>query len=291
MSNVLCLLMEKISLDITAAPFAIAEFSRCELNLLASPDGLAWLIADGGGEALSLKSWEFFNPAQRFSEAEAPLRRVFSNDEKLAHRFGSVRLAFLNKYATLVPNRLFEPASLADYFKLLLRPDEQFSYFFDDLPDLQVKLVFAVEANISNLCDQYFPQKKVQHGGSALLRQWHRLARRSDFDVFVNVRNQHGQVAVFDRKNLQFFNSFNFTKAADFLYFVLLAYEQFRLKPSDIPLTISGELLEDSEVFRLLFRYVRHLRFAPTPDSYRLPGVMEALPSHFNFDLYGLKIN
>ncbi len=280
--------MEKISLDITAAPFSIAEYGRCELTLLISPDGLAWLVADERRTALAQKSWEFFNPNQQLADAEIGLRRVFSSDEKLGLKYGSVRVALMNRYATLVPNRLFNSSELPGYFQLLLQHDVPFSYFFDDLPEMDAKLIFAVETPVLRLFDQYFPEKKIQHGGSALLRHWHKLARRSDFEVFVNVKNQQGQVAVFDRKNLQFFNSFTFTKAADFLYFVLLAFEQFRLNPTEIPLTISGELLEDSEIFRLLYRYIRHLRFVPPTQNYQLPGAMEALPGHFNFDLYSL---
>jgi hypothetical protein len=117
------------------------------------------------------------------------------------------------------------------------------------------------------------------------------LAKRNDYEVFVNLRNHIAQIAVFDRRNLQFYNSFAFTKASDFLYFTLLAFDQLKLNPLDVPLTISGELMEDSEIYRLLYRYFRDIRFAPTPAGlYHFPGSIQSLPSHLNYDLYAMKL-
>lgn len=281
--------MEKINLDITDRRFDAGRAGSYELALLVGTDGLSFLVADEAGEVLALKSWFFPGVAGSFRQAESAVRRILGGDEKLRLPFGRTRCAVFNQAATLVPNRLFNPAELPAYFNLLLRAGIPLSYHFDDLPDFDSKLVFAVEASAAKVCEQYFSREKLSHASSALLRAWHRLARRNDYDVFLNFRNQVAQIAVFDRKHLLFFNTFSFAKASDCLYFTLLPFEQLRLNPLEVPLTLSGELMPDSEIYRLLYRYVRELRFAGMPDYYQFPGTVQALPAHLNFDLYALK--
>lgn len=281
--------MEKINLDITDRRFEAARAASYELALLVGTDGLSFSIADGAGEVLALKSWFFPNPTGAFKQVEPAVRRILAGDEKLRLPFGRVRCAVFNHAATLVPNRLFNPAELPAYFNLLLRAAIPLNYHFDELPDLDSKLVFAIESSTAKVCEQYFPKEKPTHASAALLRAWQRLARRNDYDVFLNLRNQVAQIAVFDRRHLLFFNTFSFQKASDCLYFTLLPFEQLRLNPLETPLTLSGELMPDSEIYRLLYRYIRDLRFAQLPDFYQFPGAIQALPAHLNFDLYALK--
>ena len=82
-----------------------------------------------------------------------------------------------------------------------------------------------------------------------------------------------------------FFNTFYFSKPSDLLYFVLLTYKQFELNPLEIPLTLSGNVLEDSEIYKLLVRYIRTLRFAELPEGFKLPEHSKNLQPHFWFDL------
>lgn len=275
--------MEKVILDITSTKFTAADPLACSLRLLVSMDGIAFLVADANREILCQKSYEF--------AAHDPInsvRRVAETDPQLQVKYGSTYLAFQHKNATLIPIKLFDAAQLPSYFQLLLRQEASYSYFFEDLPSCEAKMVYAVDTSLVQLCEQYFPGAKIQNAATSLLSHWQKNAKRSDFEVFVNLRNHHGQLAVFDRKHLQFFNSFSFTKASDCFYFILLAFEQFQLNPQEIPLNVSGELLEESEVFKLLYRYVRYIKFAETSPHYQLPGSMEALPAHFNLDLYCL---
>ena len=189
--------------------------------------------------------------------------------------------------ATLVPRRLFDAQDLQAYFKLLLQPSE-YEYAYDELPALDCSVVYAVEPVVTRMCGQYFPGAANMHQATPLLKAWHHAAPAGDYAVFVNVRHQAGQVAVFDRKNLLFYNAFGFVKPNDLLYFVLLAYDQFRLSPAEVPLTIGGNLAEDTEAFRLLHRYIDTIRFAALPDSVVLPEETDHLPAHYWHDLFAV---
>jgi Protein of unknown function (DUF3822) len=282
---------EKVTLEITDKRFQQNNALSYEFSLLIGTDGMSYLSADESGEVLVLKSWSFINPDNKFREVEAPIRSIFANDANLSLSFGKPRVAVFNNLVTLVPNRLFNSDELPSYFNLLIAPDTPLSYRYNDIKELDAKVVFALDKSIAGFLEQNYPNTQFFHSASTLLRAWHSLAKRNDFEVFVNLRNQIAQIAVFDRRNLQFYNSFAFSKASDFLYFTLLTFDQLKLNPLDVPLTISGELMEDSEIYRLLFRYFRDIRFTEIPAGlYQFPGSIQSLPGHLNFDLYAMKL-
>ena len=70
----------------------------------------------------------------------------------------------------------------------------------------------------------------------------------------------------------------------------MLLYDQFKLNPETDPIHIAGQIVEDSEIYHLLYRYVRHLNLVSGPSYYRFSQLFDTLPQHFYFDLYSLKL-
>jgi hypothetical protein len=167
----------------------------------------------------------------------------------------------------------------------LLRKGPERRYGFEKLDDFDCYLIWAADAGMAQLCGQYFTSDQVFHVGGPLLRAYHQLSPTEGYGVFANLRGQKVQIAVFERRNLVFFNVFDFAKPSDLLYCILLAYKQFNLNPLEIPLTLSGAVIEDSEIFRLLLRYVRPMRFPPFSGGLELPEEAKILPPHYWFDL------
>ncbi len=278
--------MDRLVFDFNNPGFGAEWSAHCYLSLIVGTEGFSMLVLGKNDAVQVLKTWHFSDAERDFQEVETSLRTVFGSEKIFAFPFAEARCAFSNLNATLVPRRLFDPENLPSYFKLLLRPAE-YEFRYDELPEFDCMLAYAVEPMVTRMCGQYFPQAKMSHLATSLLKNWQRLASPNDYEVFVNVRNHVAQIAVFDRRNLLFYNAFQFEKANDLLYFALLAYDQFRLDPMEIPLTVSGQLLEDSDVYRALYRYVGVVRFAPLPVITTLPESTENFPEHFWFDLFG----
>ncbi|MBV6441973.1 MAG: DUF3822 family protein [Haliscomenobacteraceae bacterium CHB4] len=280
--------MDKHVFDFINPGFSAASSEHCALNVVVGTEGFS-LLATGKNAAIqALKYRDFANPGRDFRDVETAVRTVFGSETIFSFPYASVHCAFFNLNATLVPRRLFTPDDLPAYFKLLLHPAE-FTYHSDHLPEFDCYLIYAVEPEITRMCEQYFPNATLSHLATGLLKNWQRMAPSDHYKVFLNVRNQAAQVAVFDRQNLLLYNAFPFRKASDLLYFVLLAYEQFRLDPMETALTVSGHIAEDSENFRLLYRYVQTIRLAPLPGFVALPESAANLPEHFWFDLFCLQ--
>jgi len=279
--------MEKFAFDFNDPWLNASSATRCTLSVVIGTESFSLLAIEKDGQVRALQTQHFSHAGRDFRESETQTRMMFGSTPLFSYPFAEVRCAFFNHNATLVPRRLFDPENLPNYFKILLRSAE-YEFYCDELREFDCFLAYAVEPMLTRTCGQYFPQAKMTHLAVPMLKNWRHAAPQSDYAVFVNVRNRAAQVAVFDRKNLLLYNAFQFQKANDLLYFVLLAYDQFRLSASDIPLTVSGHLLEDSDHFRLLHRYIGEIRFAVLPETIFLPEEAGNVPHHFWCDLFSL---
>ena len=253
------------------------------LRMVVGVNGVSILVKKEN-EILALKYWGIPGTDQSFQSVESQLRTVFGEEILLELPFVSKVCALSSAASTLVPRRLFDSDDLPQYFKLLMRSGEDRTYGFEKIAEFDCYLVWAAETGLVRLCEQYFTKENIKHLAAPLLRACQELAPREGYAVFANLRGQKVQITVFERQNLVFFNSFDFTKPNDLLYYILLAYKQFDLNPLDIPLTLSGTLTEDAEIFQLLLRYVRPMRFPPMPGGYQWPEENN-LPAHFWFDI------
>jgi hypothetical protein len=277
--------MDKHVFDFINPGFSAATSAHCSLHAVVGTDAVSLLVTGKNYIVQALKHRHFSSPGRDFKDMETQVRMAFGSEMLFSNPFAQVRFIFFNLNATLVPRRLFMSDDLPAYFNLLLRPAD-YEFHYDHLPEFDCYLVYAVEPVMTRICGQYFPQAKLSHLATGLLQNWHSIALRDGYEIFLNVRNQAAQVAVIDRQNLLFYNAFQFQKNSDLLYFVLLAYEQFRLDPAEIPLTVSGNLIEDSDAYRLLYRYVQTIRFATLPEYAHLPEDAGSLPAHFWLDTF-----
>lgn len=259
--------------------------STGSLLTVVGTDSISIWAKGNDHKTLALKSWQFsvFDPL--FNTLEPDIRAILGREDLLQMPFMDKTCLLSCATCTLIPRRLFSPENLEHYFKMLLRNSDKRVYGYEKLAEFDCFLVWASDPKLFHLCSQYFPGDNIRHLATPILRKLQQLSPEEGYAVFANLRGQKVQIAVFERQNLAFFNVFDFAKPADLLYFVLLAYKQFDLNPLETTLTLSGTLLEDSDIFRLLQRYVRPMRFPPLPSEFQLPEEAKNLPEHYWFDV------
>lgn len=279
--------MDHHSFEFTDPQFDIGLAAQCVLNVVAGSEGFSFACTGPEGNIVALKSWQYQLSGSEPQDAEMDLRKVFGSEQMLSWPYADVRCAFFNAYATLTPRRMFDADHLPAYFNLLLPPAE-YEYAYDVLPEFECFLVYAVPPPVFRICRHYFPKGRFMHLATPFLKNVRNQAPAADYGLFVNLRNHTAQIAVFDRRNLVFYNTAPFSKPADLLYFILLKYDLFRLDPAEVPLHISGQLSKDSDIYRLLYRYVRDIRFTGSALPAGLPADLNAWPGHYWLDLFAL---
>lgn len=280
--------MDKYTLEFIDDRLNAGVSPQGTLHVVLGADSVSVLSAGPSGEVTALRSWTFPAAGQSFEAVEWDLRRLLRDEAPLNLPFSQVHCALFHPNATLVPRRLFQHNALPGYFKLLL-PASDYTFGYDEMPEFDAYLVHATEPGWLKLCAEFFPRARQRHLAVPLLRYFRDMPGGGEHRVLANFRHQIVQVAVFERQNLLFYNTFEFLAASDLLYFILLVYDQFRLSPEEIPLQVAGNLLRDSELYRMLFRFIRDIRFAESPALYRIPPSVEVLPGHCHLDLFCLK--
>jgi hypothetical protein len=230
---------------------------NCAFRAVIGTDGLSYSVMEQRTrQLLALKSWIFTT-----NDVDLALRRILSSESPLDYIYNDTQIMWFNAQVTLVPRRLFDPLQVPSYFQLLLEPGE-YGYGATELPEQDCYVAHAIEPLLARQTQLYFPNHTAIHQSAKLLRLYSEWSDAKDANVWLNLRNNYIQVAVFERQKLLFYNAFEYQKPNDVLYFVLLAYEQAKLKPASVPLNITGTILEDSEVYRALHRFIRHILFA-----------------------------
>ncbi|TNE61975.1 MAG: DUF3822 family protein [Bacteroidetes bacterium] len=280
--------MEKHILELNDNRLNADTAPASALHLVVGTESVSVMVADRAGEVLSLQSWQYSSSNKPFAEISKEPNAVLAASGLLQLPFGQEHLAMFHRGVTLVPRRLFQHNALEDYFKLILQPGE-YVFGYEEMPEFDANLVFATEKAQIRFLTDLFPKGRVRHLAVPLLRYVRSLSGISEHTVFVNLRHQVAQVIVLERQNLLLYNTYPFSSPADLLYFVLLVYDQFRLSPKEVPLTVAGNILRDSELDRILYRFIREIRFATPPVQFHVSPEAQTLPLHCHLDLFCLK--
>ncbi len=260
----------------------------CRLWVVVGCDSAAYAAVDARGEVLAAVQRDYPEPEAPFWRIGPQVQRLLESSPVWHLPFEQRHAVLFHPHCTLIPQRLFQHGDLSSYFRLLLEPDD-YVYACEELTVWRAYLVSATERSHMRFFQSLFPGARLRHSAAALLLGAHVLAQRQEYTVLAHVRHRWVQLVVLERQDLLFYNAFPYSAAADLLYYVLLAYDQFRLNPRQVPLWLAGNIAAESELYRRLHAYVADLRFVDLPARWQLPRESSAaLPPHCYFELLSL---
>lgn len=276
------------SYQIIEPEFSARRTETYKLSILLGVDSLVYLVYNNTFQLLLLNRLNF-DPTQAESP-EAAIRKVIEGEKLLQNSYGSVKIAVDSRLQTLVPHRLFDGSDLRTYFLNLAPLAPGVTLADNHLSELEAHLVYAHSFELLKVFTEFFPSAEVFHLGSAVLTGCHKLQQEQQGErIYLNVQDHNLHIAYFRDTELVFYNRFGFRDGKDFVYYALLAYDQFHLDAERVPVRLSGDITEDSEIYKLLYRYIRHLDFAAPPVTYRLSDrAAEQISEHRYFALYSL---
>jgi len=100
--------------------------------------------------------------------------------------------------------------------------------------------------------------------------------------MYINVSNQNLEIVVLKNKKLELYNIFSFTTKEDFIYYILFVAEQLKLNPEEINVILLGAIEKESELFTILYQYIRNVSFY-TPKNF--PELLKSESKHNHFTL------
>ncbi|MBO3270606.1 DUF3822 family protein [Hymenobacter defluvii] len=205
--------------------------------------------------------------------------------------WNKVRLAVHNRAFTLLPAPLFAPGDEATYLQLhhACAPTETPCAYRHT--GLDIVSVFAADRPLADWFRHAYPTGRLLHQTSALLEGvLHQSEAAAPRRVYLNIGHQELTVLVMRSKRPELCNVFAFTTPEDLIYYTILVMQELQLNPDQDPVIVWGDLLHDSELFSVLRKYIRHLRFGNRPFDLRYSYRLNDLTEYRYFDLYALHL-
>ena len=187
---------------------------------------------------------------------------------------------------TVIPDKLYSDADKEQYLLPLKAPSTfPEKYLADAIPSIHSKLIYTIPSDLQELLTQSFVRNvSISHSFTSIIKEFSKQASRGK-ELFLNVRDYWLQLFFFDNKELIFVNQFPFQSEKDFLYYVLLAYDQFKLDPKEVPLKVTGMLSKDSAIFKQIDRYIKEVSFVGLPTAFSADLDLKEFPDHLFFDI------
>lgn len=221
------------------------------------------------------------------------ISEALKNDPDFNRTYYRKYFGFSTPSLCVIPNKFFIRKKMSSYLDALgsFNPAEE-AVYQNYNNELDINLVFSLNTQlITSILPQESFREKPLSLASGLLSGWFkRTSEYSGSQVFIHVLEGQFFVGVFDNQQLQLANHYAFETAKDFLYYVLVIYQQLEMDPNDAPVVLSGSILPASEIFNLLYRFIAHVRFIDgIADVIPLDG-LEKGTEHQYFDLFSLTL-
>ena len=280
--------MGKIVRDLVEDTFVKKNTNIYELSILMGVDSFDFMVVDSRQHLQAIRSYAV---GPQIIAQPSVLKSLVQGDSLLTQPYRTVRAGWISGKSTLVPQRLYNEQKKASYLEQSTEVVSDDLVLSDALSGFGVQNVYAMPRELEGFARESFPGCRLFHISSALLEGIRKLGTpREGPQVYAHLRDGLLFLLAFKDKDLLLSNAYPYQSAKDFIYFLLLAYQQLGFKPATDPAYLSGHLLKDSEIYREVFRYIRHFHFAEPPAFFHLGPKINAEPRHFYFDLLGLSL-
>lgn len=282
-----------MSYDILESDFNKKLSTAYQLSILIGMDSLVYFAFDtNNNNALLLRAIPYVQmPGTEGFSLTDELKKIFAREDLLSYLFRRVKITMPDVQPVLVPARLYNEYEKTTYFTELMSQGHSDSIQNDEVEELALQILYPTDPTLMALLKKQFPTAKFYNNATPYLLGCRKtIDEERTHNLFVHFTKKNIYISLFDKKNLQFSNSFKYQTAGDVLYYVLLTYSQHSLDPTQQPLNISGQLLENAEVYKTLFRYIGEIRFVPFPNFLNFSRKFNEVPPHFYFDLFSLAL-
>jgi hypothetical protein len=230
--------------------------------------------------------------AKNFDKAYTPemtldaLVSHLKSEDIFSQPFNEIRVTHQSDLATLVPEELFDENKLNDYLKFNTKILETDYLTFDHNESLRVHTVYIPYVNINNQLLEEFGSFDYYHAYSTLTNAFLKLPKSKEafLHLYIHVNKGHFEFIVFDAaKQLVFCNSFDYQTKEDFIYYILFVFEQLKLDKEKDVLHITGEIDEDTALYKILFKYIRFISFIEINEIYKFDDTLKDINKHHHF--------
>ena len=269
-----------------------------ELSIRISAEGYAYCIFDSNtGKFLHLESYGLSEPGKRLyipGDEEltntAKLSQLLEGELNwLTNDFSRTRLLINQDKSTLVPEALFNEKEKGNIFDFNIAggPHQETELHHDHLKSVNAYAIYHVAPTLGELIHRFFPGAISFHQSSAFIQSifLKYMNQENENLLYVNTDKSRIDILRLKGKKLDYYNSFRYNTAEDYMYYLIFVVEQLGLNPESVEVMMMGEVDKHSSLSDLIHKYVRNVGFVKRNEDFRYSFVFDQLPGHYYFNL------
>ncbi len=255
----------------------ITEKKYKKLVLQVRLDGFSYCCFDTLNQTVLFVREIDFSKFPRANKVEDHYWKAFVDNRELTKTYDEVVVIHDNNLNTFVPKALFDEAYLGSYLQYNTKVFETDFFDFDDIANFEMNNVYIPYVNINNFLIDQFGPFTYKNANSILVAKLLEMSKNIDSKrVFAHFSAKKFELVVAQNQNLLLFNSFEYTTKEDFLYYLLFTAEQLNLNPETFRLQLLGDISEDSEYFKIAYKYVRNVSLADVSEYKKTNNLTKA---------------
>lgn len=233
-----------------------------ELSIQVNLNGLSFCVLNRTDNSIELlEHLPFEYKVTPFKALEA-LKAYLEQNKLIEVEFSEVTVIHHNELSTFVPKDLFNEKHSADYLKFNSKILQTDFISHDELVINNSVNVYVPYININNFVFDNYGEFTFKHSSTVLVNSI--LQSKLDLNapfVYINVNKTSFEFIAVANGKLELYNTFEYTTAEDFIYFVLFTMEQLNYNPDQVKILLSGVINQDDDLYNLLYTYVRYIDF------------------------------
>lgn len=269
--------------DIKEKDSVLRDTAHNKLSILIGMDSFSYVVYDPGKGLFWYRSFSLTGDGT--VPAIASLEKLLRGEVAFQKQYALTSVIYHMPHFTVIPDRLYRPEDQHAYLQHLTPLTGDDLLETDDLPSARAHLVYRLPATYQQLVQEFLPHTRSTHLGSLFVNHLNNLHFSGSGDQIYLYLSGHLLYALYFREGqFVFHNTFTFRSSKDCLYYVLLLFNQFNLDQEQTTVHLCGQLLPDSEIYRLLQRYLGKLETLELPMQLTLADPLREYPEHFYFD-------
>jgi hypothetical protein len=258
------------------------------LTVYLNSDQLVYAVTDIlSRKLLHLQSWSFFNILNP-EEYNNTLKQMIASDELLALGYGKTDIYYLSDCFTLVPENLFDKSNAKELLQFNQLSVEVMIVKNEKIAELDAVMVYGINKDSATILGNYFKNGNLKHASVSWIEFL--LAQKLDGEfLHCYVQPTTIQIAFVKNNQLKFFNIYTYKTPEDFIFYLMNVVNQLGLDQDKTPLLFSGEVIADSAIYKLAYKYVRDIQFAQRPKWIQVSDEMN-FAQHFYLNLFFNKV-
>ncbi|NQT76261.1 MAG: DUF3822 family protein [Bacteroidetes bacterium] len=274
------------------------KYYEYDLFIRMNADGFSFCILDTNtNKYLHLESFDLMEAGARRpvpgegtnTDPSALIRLLEENMNWLSSSFNNTRIIYDEGRSTLVPEALFDKKEEETVYAFNVARESKHHQVLhhDHIKTANAFSVYGIPSRIDDLIAKKFPEALVFHYSTAFIQSLFLKYMNQDTEnvLFVNTAASRLDLLRITANKLNYYNSFTYHTAEDFMYYLIFVVEQLKLNPENIELIMTGELDKHSLLSDLVHKYIRNIRFADRNADFRYSFVFDQLPGHYYYNL------